>query len=156
MESSAFQTMWDNFPDLKIKPLGEKIGGKVKENIDSGVFHNGCAIRASYSLNAANFKIPFTTGKTSSGFQDGTKRWYFYRVKDLEAFVSSSLSGTKISKSQLPDLHSKLANQTGLVIFHQQFSDATGHAALWNGKTFRGKNDDYSKSADSATFYPIK
>jgi hypothetical protein len=66
--------------------LSNIIGGKVKDNIDAGIFQNACAIRGSRLFNApklrdqTNCAIPKMKGKTVSG-GDGLQ--YIYRISTL-------------------------------------------------------------------------
>ncbi len=89
-------TVWSHFKVIygegNITRIGDKIGGKVKHNIDLGVreprlgFTNACAIRMSYALNYSGITIGRGEWKTVSG-DDG--KWYIYRVKDLLKFLEN-------------------------------------------------------------------
>ena len=73
-----------NFREIKnlsSKELGDKIGGKVKYNIDAGIFKNTCAIRMSYCFNYGGYEFKQNEyGTTSSG---GDGKFYIFRVKDF-------------------------------------------------------------------------
>ncbi len=136
----AFQTMWHNFiavyGDGSVPSVGKKIGGKVQENIDLGVkdpkagFTNACAIRMSYSLNNSGSLIPRGIWKTVSG---GDKKQYIYRVSDLSKYLTNTFGKPDTTvKSPKP---SDFAGVKGILVFGVQWSDATGHATLWNGST---------------------
>ncbi len=136
----AFQTMWHNFiavyGDGSVPSVGKKIGGKVQENIDLGVkdpkagFTNACAIRMSYSLNNSGSLIPRGIWKTVSG---GDKKQYIYRVSDLSKYLTNTFGKPDTTvKNPKP---SDFAGVKGILVFGVQWSDATGHATLWNGST---------------------
>lgn len=64
------------------------IGGNVAKNINNPApsqrWSNTCAVRLSYILNQSGMPIPHIPGQTVSG---ADKRWYFFRVKDVIAFL---------------------------------------------------------------------
>lgn len=93
-------------------------------------FTNACAIRMSYSLNNSGFLIQKGIWKTVSG---GDKKQYIYRVSDLLKYLTSTFGKPdKTVKSPKP---SDFAGVKGILVFGVQWSDATGHATLWNGST---------------------
>lgn len=116
--------------------VGDKIGGKVKYNIDLGVkdpnigFTNGCAIRMSYALNQSGVFIPQKPWKTVSG-EHG--RWYIYRVKDLITFLKTTFGEPDRSVKQPKPQNFK--GQKGIIVFNVDWQDATGHATLWDGQS---------------------
>ena len=133
-----FQIMWQHFiviyDDGSVSSVGKKIGGKVQENIELGVkdpkagFTNACGIRMSYSLNNSGVNIPRGIWKTVSG---GDKRQYIYRVADLIKFLTQTFG--KPDKTVKNPTPSDFAGMKGILLFGVQWSDATGHATLWNG-----------------------
>lgn len=68
--------------------VAEVIGGNVAVNINHRDprlrWTNTCAVRLSYVLNYAGMPVPHVPGQTVSGADN---RWYFYRVKNLIAFL---------------------------------------------------------------------
>jgi hypothetical protein len=140
MARPSFQAMWHQFliihGDGKLSSVGNKIGGKVQENIEMGLkdpkagFRNACAIRMSYSLNNSGITIPKGEWKTVSG---DDKRQYIYRVADLIKFLNHRFGEPdKTIRSPKP---SDFAGLKGILVFGVQWSDATGHATLWDGGT---------------------
>jgi hypothetical protein len=136
-----FQTMWHSFisvyGDGSVPSVGRKIGGKVQENIELGMidpkagFTNACAIRMSYSLNDSGMPISRGKWKTVSG---GDKKQYIYRVSDLTRYLHNTFGKPdKIVKNPKPEDFSGLK---GIIVFGVQWSDATGHATLWNRSTY--------------------
>ncbi|MBB5019719.1 hypothetical protein HNQ59_003027 [Chitinivorax tropicus] len=134
----SFQTMWQHFISIygngNILSVGMKIGGKVQENIELGAkdpkagFTNACAIRMSYSLNKSGVGIPRGPWKTVSG---GDKKQYIYRVSDLIKFLNQTFDQPdKTVKNPQP---SDFSGMMGILVFGVQWSDATGHATLWDG-----------------------
>lgn len=136
----SFQHMWHHFVviygDGSVAGVGKKIGGKVQQNIELGVknpdfgFKNACAIRMSYSLTHSGANISQGPWETVSG-ED--KKWYIYRVADLIKFLNHNFGKPdKTVKNPKPGDFSKMK---GILVFGVQWSNATGHATLWNGST---------------------
>jgi len=138
LSKPPFGIMWLNFKTIygkgKITDVGDKIGGKVKHNIDLGVseptlgFTNACAIRMSYALNYSSITVNRGIWKTVSG-SDG--KWYIYRVRDLLKFLDNSFGPPdKTVKNPKP---SDFSGLKGIIVFTVDWQDATGHVTLWNG-----------------------
>ncbi len=144
---STLSRYFSEVKDLQISALGDKIGGKVKQNIDAGIFTNGCAIRMSYAFNYAGESISSNDGAVSSG-ADG--KWYLYRVADMINFVEKTIGGTPITGTSASDF----AGRKGIIIFSNcNFSDATGHVDLFNGSSVEGS--DYFGNCRTATLYEL-
>ncbi len=147
-----------NFPDKKAKDVFTEIGGKVKLNYDIGVFKNACATRTSKALNFSGdtHKIPFYKTKDSKGndvvqvSSGGKKNWYIYRVKVMIQYLSERYGkGLNISPT---DYKNRLKGKRGIIIFEVSgWTDATGHADLWNGSECVGS--DYSDKSSNILFW---
>ncbi|WON76236.1 type VI secretion system amidase effector protein Tae4 [Serratia sp. UGAL515B_01] len=129
----SFNSMWSSFSkvNVAVPQVGNIIGGKVKANIDSGIFQNACAIRMSYALNNAGINIPRNESKwkTSSGADN---KWYIYRVEDMIKFLNDQFYQADVI-SKLSVNKSDFSNKKGILAFNVNWSDATGHVTLWNG-----------------------
>lgn len=92
----SFNALWAHFSvilgDGSVAGVGQKIGGKVGENIKLGIvdprqgFTDACAIRMSYSFNKAGVTITRGSWNTVSG---AGGEWYIYRVADLLTFMKA-------------------------------------------------------------------
>lgn len=116
--------------------MAQVIGGKVAANINSRDprlrWHNTCAVRLSYILNQAGMLIPYMAGETVSG---ADKSWYFYRVKDLIAFLKQQWGEAEVVDYP-PSGGGILAGKQGVILFEVSgWTDALGHATLFNGST---------------------
>lgn len=123
---TAFQNVYG---DGSLHHVGRFVGGKVRTNIDSGVFENACAIRMSYVLNSIG--IPIVAGSTDAvSGSDG--RRYIFRVKDLFSFLQ-----TRLGKPDLVVSHpsaAALQGRKGIIVFEVSgWTNASGHATLWDG-----------------------
>jgi hypothetical protein len=131
--------MWMKFTEVygdgQVLSVGKKIGGKVQENLELGAkepalgFTNACAIRMSYTLNHSGISIGGGPWKTVSG-ADGKQ--YIYRLSDLRAFLLHTFGRPdKTIKHPRPNSFAQMA---GILVFTVHWSDASGHATLWDGR----------------------
>jgi Type VI secretion system (T6SS), amidase effector protein 4 len=112
------------------------IGGYVEKNVNNPDpkqrWSNTCAVRMSYILNQAGLIIPGIPGQTVSG---ADKRQYFFRVRDLISFLEKQWGKAEIVKYP-PAGGGSLTDKKGLILFEiSGWSDAQGHATLFNGRT---------------------
>jgi len=133
MHRPQFAQAWALFQtvlgDGTVASVGNLIGGKVKSNIDSQIFTNACAIRMSYVLNRTGVRIRPNANQTVSG---GDKFHYYFRVKDLIAFLRQNLGKPDAAVSA--QKAGTLAGKKGLLVFEVAvWRDASGHATLWDG-----------------------
>lgn len=108
------------------------IGGDVAANIHdkANPWTNTCAVRMSYILNQSGVTIPAEPGKTKKG---AGKQNYFYRVKDVSAFLRHRWGAPEIV-AYPPGGGGSLVGRKGIVLFEVQgWSNASGHATLFNG-----------------------
>ncbi|SHM88731.1 Type VI secretion system (T6SS), amidase effector protein 4 [Pseudomonas asturiensis] len=110
------------------------IGGTVAMNVNSRDpnvrWVNTCAVRMSYILNYSGSLIPRIAGETVSG---ADKRWYFFRVKNLIAYLERQWGEAETVKYPAAD-GGPLAGKKGLILFEVSgWSDAQGHATLFDG-----------------------
>lgn len=153
MTKPKFETMWANFAriNVSVKEVGNRIGGKVQYNIDQGIFQNACAIRMSYALNYSGVPIqPDSRWDTSSG---ADKKRYIFKVSHLIKFLKSTLGNPDITVKSKADM-SALQGEKGLVVFNVSWSDATGHATLWDGSGCSDKC--YYESASEVKLWILK
>lgn len=114
--------------------VGTLIGGKVDYNINTltpvqGRFENACAIRMSYVINKTGTKIPHISGQTVSG-KNGN--WYIFKVKTLIQYLNK-IYGKPDHVIENPTT-SKITKFKGILVFEvDQWSDASGHATIWDG-----------------------
>ncbi|WP_293264952.1 type VI secretion system amidase effector protein Tae4 [Neptunomonas sp.] len=136
-----------HYPAQPAPTVFKQIGGKVELNFDMGIFGNACATRVSKALNGSGglHLIPFykaigPNGKFEGQVSSGkNKRWYIFRVKILTKYLTEKYGKPD---SYSPSEHiSKLKNRKGIIVYEVNgWSDATGHADLWDGNkcVFKG------------------
>lgn len=130
---TAFKEVYEDIGKT-VSGVGTKIGGKVDYNINvvpkgKGRFENACAIRLSYVLNKTGTKIPYLSGQTVSGKNGG---WYIYKVKTLISYLRKVFGEPDFTFAN--PTASTLAKHKGILVFEvDTWSDATGHATIWDG-----------------------
>ena len=132
----SFAQAWGKFQEIDgdgtLAFVGNKIGGKVKQNFDlgeNGGFTNGCATRMSYVFNYTGFPIHPGVWATVSG---GDNKLYIYRVAEIRKFITSTFGPPDMTFK--PPYSQELFKQRGLLVFDVRiWSDASGHVTLWNG-----------------------
>ena len=128
-----FGAAWAKFIEVNVPvaDVGKKIGGKVEQNIASGIFQNACPIRMSYVLNYTGVPIPRTGYAVVSG---ADSKWYMYRVNDMMSFLETAFGvADKTAKSPKTTDFSGLKGL--IVVKGSGWSNARGHVTLWNGTT---------------------
>lgn len=116
--------------------VAEIIGGNVAKNINNPDpnqrWNNTCAVRMSYILNHSGLLVPHIPGQTASG---ADRRWYFFRVRHLIAFLEKRWGKPEVV-TYPPSGGGGLAARKGVVLFEVSgWTDAAGHATLWNGSS---------------------
>jgi hypothetical protein len=129
---AASQRIYD--PANSGAKVAKTIGGFVEKNINNPDpkqrWNNTCAVRMSYILNQAGMVIPSIPGQTVSG---ADKRQYFFRVKNLISFLEQKWGKAEIVKYP-PSGGGTLSGKKGVILFEVSgWSDAQGHATLFNG-----------------------
>lgn len=128
------QVMWENY--LYDRPAGiwGEIGGLVEVNgnlpFDQGQWTNACTVRLSHMLNKAGHKIPRNGNKTVSG---GNKDQYYYRVADLETYLSDAFGEPAVAITDGSANSFDLPNTPGIVLMDFPNGSYTGHVTIWNG-----------------------
>lgn len=137
MNKPLFLQAWNRYSEINVSvsKVGDKIGGNVGLNIALGEkdpnqgFTNACAIRMSYVLNYTGSKINRGAWKTVSGKD---KNWYIFRVRDFLKYMYE-VYGQPDKTVANPTVHD-FKGLNGILIFNVNgWSDASGHATLWNG-----------------------
>lgn len=151
MNKPRLDDLWKNFPDHDQYPtlsdLYTWLGGAAARNIDSPGFGpkgNTCASRLSVAFNKSGAKIQSMPGISTLGVADGSR--IIYRVTEFRAFLVKSFGKPAIDNASPYD--SEFAGKKGIIAFTVNWSDASGHIALWNGQTYREAHDNYATFVD--------
>ena len=134
---------------MNVSELGDFIGGKVEQNIDAGIFENGCAIRMPYAFNYAGVPITSSDGAVSSG---AGAKWYLYRVADMINFVKKHIGNTPLTGNKASDFSGK----KGVIIFSGcGWGNATEHVDLFDETKVESQNGDYFGTCSTVDLYVI-
>ena len=136
----SYSEMEENYPNGSAEDVFDAVGGKVAINgkipADQGGWENSCTVRISVCMNASGAEIPFMKGETSSG---ANGKWHIYRVRALEGYLTDNWGAPNILSTNAADF----SGHKGIMIFDTRgtWSNASGHATLWNGSgTVDGSN----------------
>lgn len=150
------------------KEFANIVGGKVKFNIDlydksngSQGFGNTCSLRISHTLNENKHYLPSKPYVASSSSK---KRWYIFRVLDLDKYLTNNYGEADIIEGKTGDISIKENNfmgHKGIIIFDTRgtWADATGHATLWDGVKRLGgnyKSDFYFEKSKNVKLWIAK
>jgi len=92
-----------------------------------GKWPNTCAVRLSYILNYSGWIVPKSPAKTVTG---GDKYQYFFRVDDVIDYLTHEWGEPEDVGAD----GAGLKGRKGLLIVEVPWSDATGHATLYDGE----------------------
>ncbi|XOF35179.1 MAG: type VI secretion system amidase effector protein Tae4 [Candidatus Electrothrix sp. YB6] len=168
MKLPKWEALITHFPNKPAKDVFTEIGGKVQLNYEIGVFTNACATRISQALNFSgeDHLIPYYTttdkagkkttqvssGEKSSVQQDGnrTKKWYIFRVRVLLQYLEGKYGAPEtVSPAEYKE---NLKGRKGIIVFEVSgWSDATGHADLWDGE--QCVRSDFGDKAHTILFW---
>ena len=147
-----------NYPASDAGTVFTNIGGKVAINYNIGVFSNACATRVSQALNGVGgvhkvkyFKDTSPNGNVEAQVSSGkNKNWYIFRVKMLVKYLKDKYSKPEIFTSS--NYKTELAGRKGIIVYVVSgWSDATGHADLWDGSKCLWQ--DYGTNANEIFFW---
>jgi hypothetical protein len=153
-----WEVLKSHYPIQEAGYVFKQIGGKVELNYDIGVFSNACATRVSKALNGTSgihlipyFKDISPNGKMESQVSSGkNKQWYIFRVRMLVKHLVNKYG--KPEEIKPFEYKGKLKDRKGIIVFEVVgWSDATGHADLWNGSRCLWKG--YGGAANKVLFW---
>ena len=134
-ERPNLQVMWENYLYDRPEGIWGEIGGFVEINgnlpLDQGRWTNACTVRLSHMLNKAGHKIPRAKeNKTVSG---GNKDQYYYRVLDMEEYLTEAFGPAEINIDDGTANSFDLPARPGIVLMDFPDGSYTGHVTVWNG-----------------------
>jgi hypothetical protein len=149
--------LWNAFPDHTqyptLKDLYEMLGGTAAKNIyvpGFGPKGNTCASRMSVALNKGGSPISRSVALAAKArtISAADNSQIIFGVADLRNYLLHTLGKPQIDSDSPFD--SAFRGKKGIIAFSVNWSDATGHIALWNGANYREPaHDDYSTFVSS-------
>ncbi len=152
MSKPVLSKLWKAFPDHPTFPTLEDLythlGGTAERNIHAPGFSprgNTCASRLSVAFNRGGSPIAQATaraaGATTIGAADGSR--IIFRVSEFRNYLIRLLG--RPASDNISPYDSAFRGKRGIVAFTVNWSDATGHIALWDGRSYREPaHDNYS------------
>jgi hypothetical protein len=88
-------------------------------------------------LNYSGHKVDYIPPNLNVSGSDGN--WYIYRIKELIKYLGSKFGDPDIVVENEP-YQKSFSNKKGIIVFEvDAWSDASGHANLWDGVTCSDK-----------------
>lgn len=148
MARPQLDQLWRHFPDHGAYPhlvdLYTALGGQAERNINAPGFGpngNTCASRLSVAFNRAGAPIRGISGVTTLGTANGSR--IIFRVTEFRRYLLTTLGQPTMDRAT--PYNDAFRGKKGIIAFTVNFSNATGHIALWNGSQFREPgHDDYA------------
>ncbi len=137
---SKFVAMWeDDVAGMSGVDICRTLGGSIKNPPIS----NFCCVRVSHALISAGYPITI-----ASDYKDKDGEKYIIKVETLKSYLRSKFGDpVKVTKDNV-------GKRSGIIIWTLHFSDATGHADIYNGRDGRGaKYKDYWDDVDNAELW---
>jgi len=135
-----FDQMWDAYPAPggSADEVRRIIGGRV-EAMPPG---NTCVIRVSRAFNESGNAIPSRSNDELLTVEGGDGKEYALRVRELTRYLERKYGPADLEQrypepggGEIPE---SFKGRQGVIVFEVEgWSDATGHADLWNGSTCR-------------------
>lgn len=151
MVKPTLSKVWAAFPDHLTYPtlsdLYAHLGGGAARNINSPGFGpngNTCASRLSVAFNGGGAPISRAiaqaAGAQTISAADGSN--IIFRVTEFRSYLLKLLGRPQIDNASPYD--SNFRGRRGIIAFTVNWSDASGHIALWNGTGYREAHDNYA------------
>ena len=140
----------DTYPTLK--DLYNWLGGKAVDNIYAEGFGpngNTCASRMSVAFNKGGAPISKAVA-TAAGAETlgaGDKSRIIFKVAHFRKYLLATLGKPQLNNTSPFD--DAFKGKRGIIAFSVNWSNASGHIALWNGASYREPgHDNYSTFVD--------
>lgn len=135
----SFSKLKAEYPRNERAQFYQSLGGEWPTLVDNPNYRNTCSVRMSMALNGAGAPIPSSEREAVAG--DG--RNIILRVRTMYEYLSKVLGNQSWGLSKNPGQSVELPVRTGIVLYHADFADATGHVDLWTGTEFVGQLDTW-------------
>lgn len=130
----SFSDLKDAYPTEPKSDLFNRLGGEWPQRVDDANYQNTCAVRMSVALKAVGVAIPAALREAMEG--NGSP--LVLKVKTMEKLVSQTFGGFYWGMTKVPGTPVQIPRKTGIIVYHVQWKDASGHFDLWTGDDFVG------------------
>ncbi len=117
------------------------LGGGFADLVsDEENYGNTCAMRISVAMNAlgGNYKVSSQYGNRDGNHKDKSSNHIIIRVETIFDFITEKLGESTWGMSKNPGSPMDMSfvnGKKGILLYHVDFNDATGHVDLWNGSS---------------------
>ena len=157
MPKPNLSALWASFPDHMryptLKDLYTSLGGQAAQNIDQpgfGVNGNTCASRLSVAFDRGGAPIsPAVAAAVHAEtlrIADGSR--IFFRVREFRAYLLRVLGKPSVDNASPFD--DSFRGKQGIIAFTVNWSDASGHIALFHRGAYREAHDNYATFSNGA------
>ena len=136
----SFAALKNAYPTAQRSDLYRSLGGQWPDLIDDPNYQNTCAVRLSIALKAGGVSIPADLREAI----DGQGSPLVIKVRTMERLLTRLLGQSDWGMSKQPGVPvqaSDLPPRSGIVVYHRDWSDSTGHFDLWTGSRFVGNGN---------------
>lgn len=136
----TFAMLRKNYPTSAKEELFKALGGDWPKLVADPAYKNTCAVRISVALKKSGVAIPTPFKEAIEG--DGSP--LVLKVKTMSRLVTELFGPSTWGMSKPPGGPFDLGNvpqETGIIAYHVDWKDATGHFDLWTGFGFIGEGD---------------
>lgn len=148
-----FKDLQDNYPNEPRAKLFENLGPDWLPLVSNPNYDNTCSIRLSVALLRAGLAIKKKYREALTERNENI----VLRVKTMGQLVQSNFGDPwGMSKEVgVPLKSSDIPARTGIIAYHVNWKDATGHFDLWHGTGFVGSGnfDDVADGYDIALWF---
>lgn len=153
---SKYDTIKDNYPIEKKSVLFASLGGQWPSLVEDENYENTCAIRLSIALRKSGYEIS-DVGREAI---DNEGNAITLKVATMSKVVRSLFGESTWGLSRQPGAPfdpSVIPEDSGIIVYHAAWKNATGHFDLWTGNSFYGAGNfsDLEKSAYDVEFWKI-
>ncbi len=156
IQLNNFDKMWDAYPNPgeSAEAAKQTVGGRAV----AGKIDNTCVLRISRAFNYSGNPIPGTANDEILTIKGGDGRNYALRVREFTRYLKRKYGPPDLVKDyprpgsgEIPEA---FMGRQGVIIFDVKgWTDATGHADLWNGTKCR--HHGYFNKASSVMLWLV-
>ncbi len=134
---ATFSELQNNYPQEDRETLYQDLGGQWPVLVDHPNYQNTCATRMSIMFHASNMPIPDKYKEAIAG----DNRTLIIKVQTMWDFVIDTIGQPDWGMSKKKGAQVTLPAKSGIICYHADYSDASGHFDLWTGTAFQGQLD---------------
>lgn len=138
--TAKFSKLESAYPKKERREFFADLGGEWPDLVDNDNYRNTCAVRLSVALKGAGISIP----QRFKEAQDGAGSPLVLKVVTMKDLITDQFGKQNWGMSKQPGVPigpNDLPTSSGVIAYHVDWKDATGHFDLWTGSNFVGAGD---------------